>query len=144
MSKANETAFLSHIISQTQANISFLVANNYLSSTDASDMISRLAEAQAKGIANRSTSTIGNSISNLSITPPPQPSVTPPPARRNVPPPPPRYIRARALWAYNEDGRVCTFVQRLSASDSCYLTTGAKRPFILSRRDCRNRRGDKR
>lgn len=109
MSKPSETVFLSHIISQTQANVSFLAAHNYISGTDASDILNRLAEAQAKGIASNSTTTLANSVSSLSIVGPPQPSITPPPARRAVPPPPPRYQRAKALWAYNEDGRVSTF-----------------------------------
>ncbi len=81
-------------------------------------MINRLAEAQAKAIASGSTSTVTNGISSLSIAPTPQPSITPPPARRAIPPPPPRYQRAKALWAYNEDGNVRTSSSILSLSAS--------------------------
>ena len=90
-------ALLAHVLSQTQQNISFLASQNYISPTEASELIARLSQSpQADSLAA--------SMNNLAVSPVRAPS----PVRRVIPPPPPRTNtkRARALWAYNEDGRV--------------------------------------
>ncbi|KAJ8462991.1 hypothetical protein ONZ51_g10553 [Trametes cubensis] len=89
-------ALLAHVLSQTQQNISFLASQNYISPTEASELIARLSQSpQADSLAA--------SMNNLAVSPVRAPS----PVRRVIPPPPPRTNtkRARALWAYNEDGR---------------------------------------
>lgn len=101
------TALLDHIFSQTQSNISFLASQNYISGHEADELISRLNTAQSRGIGHGDTG-LANSIQALSIAPIHSGNSAPPPARRNVPPPPGgRSNQARAIWAYNEDGRVC-------------------------------------
>ena len=90
-------ALLAHVLSQTQQNISFLASQNYISPAEASELIARLSQSpQADSLAA--------SMNNLAVTPARAPS----PVRRVVPPPPARNTtkKARALWAYNEDGRV--------------------------------------
>ncbi|PSS05490.1 hypothetical protein PHLCEN_2v3772 [Hermanssonia centrifuga] len=89
-------ALLAHVFSQTQANISFLAAQNYISPTDASELISRLTTAQSRGNTDAS---LANSMQALAVVP------TNTGRRSAPPPPPPRTQRARAVWAYNEDGR---------------------------------------
>ncbi|RPD60966.1 SH3-domain-containing protein [Lentinus tigrinus ALCF2SS1-7] len=95
-------ALLAHILSQTQQNISFLAAQNYISPTEAAELITRLSQGSATSSAASSTDTLANSVNNLALGP----ARTPEPARR-IPPPPARQNvqKARALWAYNEDGR---------------------------------------
>ncbi|KAH9945497.1 SH3-domain-containing protein [Epithele typhae] len=89
-------ALLNHVLSQMQQNISFLASNNYISSAEASDLTARLTAGPAP-IALPTPGSVATSMSNLSVGP----------ARRNIPPPPPRSSvqQARAVWAYNEDGR---------------------------------------
>ncbi|KAI0726010.1 SH3 domain-containing protein [Fomitopsis betulina] len=85
-------AYLEHILAQTRANIDFLAAHNHISPADADLVRSRLSTANTAG------SPPVEAMSNLSVSAPP---------RRVVPPPPPRSAptqRARAVWAYNEDG----------------------------------------
>ena len=101
------SALLAHVFQQTQSNISFLASQNYISPTDASELLSRLTTAQsrANSATDRSADSLQASIQNLSVSPAPVP-ISPNNTGRRVPPPPPRYQRAKALWAYNEDGRV--------------------------------------
>ena len=91
-------ALLSHVLQQTQANINFLASQNYITHAEASDLISRLTQGGEHD-------SLVSSMNNLPVGPVRAP---PEPARRSVPPPPPRSAvqKARALWAYNEDGRV--------------------------------------
>ncbi|OBZ72329.1 [PSI+] inducibility protein 3 [Grifola frondosa] len=74
-------ALLAHVVSQTEQNISFLASQNYISSTEAADIIARLPKPQSKGA-------IANSMSSLTLVPARSPS----PSRRNIPPPPPQVI----------------------------------------------------
>ncbi|OCH89622.1 SH3-domain-containing protein [Obba rivulosa] len=90
-------ALLAHVISQTQQNISFLASQGYISPADAADMTRRLSEAD-------NASSPVEAMRNLSLSPPVA-EPAPAPARRGIPPPPPRTQRARAVWAYNDDGR---------------------------------------
>lgn len=90
---APDQAYLEHILAQTRANIDFLAAHNHISPADADLMRARLSSA------NITSSPPIEEMNNLSVGAP----------RRVVPPPPPRSAptqRARALWAYNEDGSV--------------------------------------
>ncbi|KAI0366337.1 SH3-domain-containing protein, partial [Pilatotrama ljubarskyi] len=96
-------ALLAHILSQTQQNISFLAAQNYISPTEAAELITRLSQ-RPRATDDASVNSLASGVNNLAVNPARSPS----PARRVVPPPPPRHDnvkRARALWAYNEDGR---------------------------------------
>lgn len=97
-------ALLAHVLSQTHQNITFLAAQNYISPAEATELISRLSQGPAAIARDTSTpDSVAASMQNLAVGPVRAPS----PARRNVPPPPPRHTkRARALWSYNEDGRV--------------------------------------
>ena len=91
---APDQAYLEHILAQTRANIDFLAAHSHISSADADLMRARLSSA------NTASPPPIEEMNNLSVGPP---------IRRVVPPPPPRSAptqRARALWAYNEDGSV--------------------------------------
>ncbi|TFY52407.1 hypothetical protein EVJ58_g10034, partial [Rhodofomes roseus] len=89
---APDQAYLAHILAQTRANIDFLAAHNHISPTDADLMRNRLPSANAASALRI------EEMNNLSVAAP---------GRRAVPPPPPRSApaqRARAVWAYNEDG----------------------------------------
>jgi len=77
-------ALLTHIISQLESNIQFLVSHNYISPSDASAFFSKLPN-----------------ISNNNY----HQSCTVPPAPRSIPVAP-QVVQARALWAYNENGEV--------------------------------------
>lgn len=92
-------ALLDHVFAQTLSNIEFLASHNYISAVDASQLSSRLISAQ--GQRDPVGGSLAASMQALAVAP------APPPSRRNVPSPPqPRTVQARALWAYNEDGRV--------------------------------------
>ncbi|KAI0701223.1 SH3 domain-containing protein, partial [Cytidiella melzeri] len=93
---------LDHIFSQTQANISFLAAQNYISGPEAADIITRLSSAHSR--AGNVDSGIANSMQALVLAP--SAAAPPHPSRRNVPPAPQsRSNQARGVWGYNEDGR---------------------------------------
>lgn len=147
-----EAALIAHLISQTQANVSFLQSNGYLSPSDAADVQNKLATAFTP---KSTTNGLVSLTRNMSITSPPQPTAqipsprvsspgryqSPPPQSPFQPPqsspyqqstpynqgppsqphwqppagppptssyqsPPPLTVRARALWAYNENGKV--------------------------------------
>ncbi|KAI0671973.1 SH3 domain-containing protein [Trametes maxima] len=95
-------ALLAHVLSQTQQNISFLASQNYISATDATELITRLTQGP-RATHDAPSDSLAASFHNLSVGPARSPS----PARRVVPSPPARHNtkRARAIWAYNEDGR---------------------------------------
>ena len=95
-------ALLAHVLSQTQANINFLASQNYITSSKAFELIGRLSQGPAA--VHALSPYVAASISNLSLGP----VRSSEPARRVVPPPHPRNrtTQARALWAYNEHGRV--------------------------------------
>lgn len=132
-------ALADHIFSQTQANISFLVSQNYISGSEASDIISRLSAAQSRS-RNDVDAGFTNSMQALALAPS---APAPAPARRNVPQPPPpaRSNQARAIWAYNEDGRVrAMFNTAIIITPSSRRYTGGERSVVLCRRnhrDCR-------
>ena len=132
-----DAAFLQHLLSQTQANITFLASQGYIPTTDATDMITRLATAHTKKAT--SPNTLASSVQSLSIAPsaPTPAPVAEPPVRRAVPVPPPRNQKAKALWAYNEDGRVrITYLDVISLLIACDV--GGERLIILGWRNCRD------
>ena len=90
-----DAAFLQHLLSQTQANITFLASQGYIPTTDATDMITRLATAHTKKAT--SPNTLASSVQSLSIAPsaPTPAPVAEPPVRRAVPVPPPRTQNAK-------------------------------------------------
>ena len=136
-----DAAFLQHLLSQTQANITFLASQGYIPTTDATDMITRLATAHTKKAT--SPNTLASSVQSLSIAPsaPTPAPVAEPPVRRAVPVPPPRTQKAKALWAYNEDGSVCLFLFCITITVSTRLNLeGTQRPRLLIRRNHRNSR----
>ena len=95
----SDSAFVFHLVSQTRANIDLLQAQGYLSMEEAAKIQSKLAAATVKS-PEKSVKLPVPSPQHYS----PAPSYQPPP-----PPPKPSYPKARVLWAYNEDGRVCNF-----------------------------------
>ncbi|GBE87893.1 SH3 domain-containing protein [Sparassis latifolia] len=94
-------ALLAHVVSQVQRDVSFLVSHDYISAADAADIVSRLPDAKkADGLVN--------GVKNMAIRTPPPEAIPVALTGRRIPPPPapsPRVQRAKALWAYNEDGQ---------------------------------------
>lgn len=97
----SDSAFVAHLISQTQANVEFLHAQGYLTTEDAASIRSKLGTPAVK--------TSEKSVNLPVPTPHPYdstPSFQPHPPH---PPQPPQstqsHPRAKAIWAYNEDGR---------------------------------------
>lgn len=81
-------ALLSHVVAQMRQNVEFLVSQNYISSADASNIISRLPSSVHGGPASPR-----GILSSFSVR------------KRSVPSPPARANQARALWAYNQGGQ---------------------------------------
>jgi LAS seventeen-binding protein 1/2 len=73
-------ALLSHVVSQTQANIDFLIAQNYISRSDAAGLLNKLGS-----VAGAAPSAIKS------------PGVSSGP-------------KVRAIWGYNETGGVRSFI----------------------------------
>ncbi|KAF8920123.1 SH3 domain-containing protein [Mucidula mucida] len=86
-------ALLAHIVSQTQANVDFLVQNNYVTQADASGLLRKLLSLSAPP---------------TKATPVPSAYAAPPIAPRQMPapslPPAANVITAKALWDYNKSG----------------------------------------
>ena len=105
------TDALSLIIQQTRQNVELLIANNKISAPDGRDILAKLPtgsvdDALARSVENLSVSSPPAMPSVQVPTYPPPPSSTPysPPSAA---PPAPKTQQARALWGYNEDGKVC-------------------------------------
>lgn len=108
----SDSAFVSHLVSQTRANIDFLHTQGYLTVDDAANIQSKLA-----------TATVKTSDKAVNLPVPAHQQHTPTPGHQPHPPNPPQppqptpsYPRARVLWAYNEDGRVRNFATLSSIS----------------------------
>lgn len=86
---------LAHVVAQIQSNIDFLLAQNYISPSDVTAIVSRLPAANlVDQLASRTQA--------MSVGAPQTP------VRRGIPAPPSgRKTQAKALWAYNVDGHVC-------------------------------------
>jgi len=91
----SDSAFAFHLVSQTRDNIDFLEAQGYITVEDAADIQSKLAAATVKKPERSAKLPVST----------PAPSHQP---HRPNPPQPSQptisHPRARALWAYNEDG----------------------------------------
>ncbi len=104
-------ALVAHIAQQTRANLDFLVAQDYLSASEASSISRSLGRLSSdRGALNSSDGDLlSDRAQNLALNDRP-PSRTQA-ARRSVPPPPrqapapSQYNQARALWDYNGDVR---------------------------------------
>ncbi|PFH53132.1 hypothetical protein AMATHDRAFT_1556 [Amanita thiersii Skay4041] len=107
-------AMLAHIVSQIEINVEFLVSQNYISRTDATNILSKLPapsvdvpastyQAPAASVMRTPTA----SFPTPNFMPAQVPEAAAPPPRRNVPPTPtpaaPPVVQARAIWGYNED-----------------------------------------
>jgi hypothetical protein len=105
---SDPSALLAHIVSQTKSNIDFLVSQNYISQADGKDIIAKLPAAEDSAVAALSRQAQHLSLARPSVPDAsPEPSSNPVvPARRGVPPPPRRAVQVRALWNWNDDGRV--------------------------------------
>lgn len=80
-------ALLAHVVSQVEANVQFLVSQNYISQSDASTFLAKLPNGASPA---PSTGFLGKIM----------PRVT---ARKSSGPP---VVQARALWPYNEGNAV--------------------------------------
>ena len=117
-SSMSDSAFVSHLVSQTRANIDFLQAQGYLSVQDAANIQAKLASATVKAPSEKSVNMPVSTLQPYTPAPSHQPNPPNPPNPSNLPNPPnlpnplhlpqstPIYPKARALWPYNEDGRV--------------------------------------
>lgn len=101
----SDSAFASHLVSQTRANVEFLQTQGYLTVEDAASIRAKLADATLK-TSERLTST---PASAHEVHKPVPTSQVHPPRPPEPPQPTPSYPRAKALWAYNEDRRVRGF-----------------------------------
>ena len=99
MSTPQAAALLAHVVSQMQSNVDFLVSQNYISQVDASAIMARLPSDAPSPVASITAATQRMGVSAIPLAP-----VAP--ARMAPPAPVQAQQQARALWAYNEDGRV--------------------------------------
>ncbi|TDL16477.1 SH3-domain-containing protein [Rickenella mellea] len=101
-SSTQNDALLAHIISQTKANIDFLISQNYITVADAEKLTSKLTSHSDSNALSEQAA--GLSLDAQPRAPSPARYIVPS-TRRTVPPPPSRVVRARALWDYNENGQ---------------------------------------
>lgn len=109
-SDAQAAALYKHVLTQMESNVEFLVSQNYISSNDASTILSRLPNSQ-----NRTYKAFAAAGATPSL---PSPIPASPAVKRAVPapPPPPAYaVQARALWSYNEGAEVGPTLQASSS-----------------------------
>lgn len=99
MSTPQAAALLAHVVSQMQSNVEFLVSQNYISQVDASAIMARLPSDTSAPVASITAATQRMGVPAIPLAP-----VAP--ARMAPPAPVQAQQQARALWAYNEDGRV--------------------------------------
>lgn len=103
---ANADALLSHILSQTKANIDFLISQKQISQADGRDILAKLPIADDNAIIALSQQTQNLAFAQSEPIPSPNNSVIL--SRRGVPPPPKRATHVRALWNWNDNGEVCS------------------------------------
>jgi hypothetical protein len=124
----SNSAFVSHVVSQTQANIDFLQAQGYLTIEEVTIIRSKLAAATVKASDKSADSPLSfpqphNQVSTYQPHPPQPPHLPQPPQ------PIPSYPKARALWPYNEDKKVCLLAR---SSIVWLLTLTRKEPNDLT------------
>jgi hypothetical protein len=106
----DSSALLAHIVSQTRQNVEFLMAHNEISRNEGQVILAKLPTANDITVRELSDQTRRMAIPPSSPPTSSYDSLPGPPVRR-VPPtqpqPQPSLQRAKALWAYNENGSVC-------------------------------------
>jgi hypothetical protein len=128
---AEASALLSHVVSNIESNVDFLLQQGYITQQDASVISQKLPRSQ------------------------PTSAIVPPPARAGPPiapkpaPPPVVKVHARALWSYNENGEVHSIIllcrkpeltamfrtQRISHSPQMTLSKSSKRQMQTGGRE---------
>lgn len=103
---ANADALLAHILSQTKANIDFLISQKQISQADGRDILAKLPIADDGAVVALSQQTRNLALTQSEPTPSANNSMVP--TRRGVPPPPKRTMQVRALWDWNNNGEVCS------------------------------------
>lgn len=99
-------------MSQTRQNIEFLMAQNEIPRSVGQDMLTNLPTGNDVALRDLSEQTRRMTLPSSSLPqssvdhPPPSEPPSGPPLRRDVTPPRPNVQRARAMWAYNENGSV--------------------------------------
>lgn len=137
-------SLLAHIVSQTRGNLEILVAQNQLADSDCRSLLEKLKSIEdVSKIAER---TQNIALAQTATTP----THTTPDSRTSNPLPTPEptsvLFRARAIWPYNEHGRVSFSSLPLGSlgAPMLKLLEGITRPFFLSRRHHRSLPRDKR
>lgn len=92
---SNEQALLSHVCSQVEQNIDFLVSHHYIAASDASSLLQKLSTVNP---ANQ-----GQTQRAVVMPTPHTPAALAPPMPSRAPALP----QAEALWDYNVNGQVC-------------------------------------
>ncbi|KAI0029104.1 SH3 domain-containing protein [Vararia minispora EC-137] len=99
----DQAALLAHIVTQTRQNVEFLISQNEISRGDGQMILAKLPRAEDIALNQLSDQT-----RRLTIPEPGMPvaAVAVAPPARSVPLPSnvPRLQKAKALWAYNENG----------------------------------------
>lgn len=107
---SSDPALLVHIAAGVERDIEFLVAQNYLTRADASGILNKLSNISANAGHNTPSQQSRASPFPTAFSAPATPGSV---GRRSVPPAPAApvqvYPKARALWAYNENGEVRRF-----------------------------------
>ena len=104
---------LAHIISQTRQNITFLVSQSQISAADGQEILSKLPSPKS---AAQNTILTPPHSSDIECAPPPTAPPTSLPSNQ-----------ARALWGYNEEGRVrVSIVTCYAPFLRCYLVRSPK------------------
>ncbi|KAL0575084.1 hypothetical protein V5O48_006887 [Marasmius crinis-equi] len=98
MSPINGSALLDHILSQTKANVEFLIAQNHISSDAGREILNRLPTPSRDAVHGLTENTRNLNLSSGSGY---SPSGGPP---QSSYPPPSNGARAKAIWGYNEEG----------------------------------------
>ncbi|KAK1233091.1 hypothetical protein PQX77_003731 [Marasmius sp. AFHP31] len=101
MSPINGHALLDHILSQTKANVEFLMAQSHLSPETGREILNRLPPPSDP------VNALTDNTRNLNLSSGPGFGIAPPtgPPPPNYPPSP-NVQRAKAIWGYNEEGSV--------------------------------------
>ncbi|KAG7089634.1 hypothetical protein E1B28_011297 [Marasmius oreades] len=95
---AQKDALLSHVVSQIEQNVQFLISQNYISQADASVFLTKLPNINAsQTTGTRSVNAVPAPFGRRINGAPPPPAPAPATAASQL-------STCRALWAYNESG----------------------------------------
>ena len=95
---------LAHIVSRVEADVEFLISQNYINQADASHFLQRLTQLHAGGGQQATTFPTPTPASTFTPAYNTPKAAPPAPAPRAAANPPAQ--QARAKWPYNEDGSV--------------------------------------